>query len=43
MGYLTMEETVMKECKETLAHILIMQLLVAAAMVEQITNSEDRE
>ena len=33
----------MKEFKETLAHILIMQLLVAAAVVEQLAGLRDEE
>jgi hypothetical protein len=33
----------MKEFKETLAHILIMQLLVAAAVVEQLAGLKDEE
>lgn len=33
----------MKEFKDTLAHILVMQLLVAAAVVEQLAGLKDEE
>lgn len=33
----------MKEFKETLGYILVLQLLVAAAVVEQLTSSGDGE
>ena len=33
----------MKEFKEAIGHILIMQLLVAAALVEQLTSTGDEE